>query len=114
MSTNVILVISSCGDETEAGRIARDLVESGLAACVNQLPGVISTYRWKGSVETASEVLLLIKTVTANFDALRARLQNLHSYELPEIIAMPVTHASTSYLQWVQANCAVTAPDELS
>ncbi len=109
MSTNVILVISSCADETEAGRIARDLVESGLVACVNRLPGMTSTYRWKGAVETTGEVLLLIKTVTANFEELRARLQNLHSYELPEIIAIPVTQGGAAYLEWVQANCTVTA-----
>jgi periplasmic divalent cation tolerance protein len=109
MSANVILVLSSCADEAEAGRIAKELVEAGLAACVSQLPGISSTYRWQGSVQTSREVVLLIKTVAANFEALRARLQHLHSYELPEIIAVPVVQGSPAYLEWVQANCTVTA-----
>lgn len=84
-----------------APALARALVEARLAACVNLLPGVRSVYRWQGVVEESDETLLLIKTAATRFEALKAELLRLHPYELPEIIAVPLTHAHTPYLQWL-------------
>jgi periplasmic divalent cation tolerance protein len=109
MTEQVILAFSSCADCAEADRIARTLVEEGFAACVNQLPGVTSTYRWQGKLEQQSEVLLMIKTVRSNFEQLHARLQTLHSYELPELISIPLVDASEPYLDWVRENSKITA-----
>ncbi len=109
MTEQVILAFSNCADGAEASRIAHTLVEEGLAACVNQLPGVTSTYRWQGKLEQQCEVLLMIKTVRSNFERLRARLQTLHSYELPELIAIPLIAGSEPYLNWVRENSKLTA-----
>jgi periplasmic divalent cation tolerance protein len=109
MTEQVILAFSSCGTVAEADRIAGTLIEEGIAACVNQLPGVTSTYRWQGKVEHQSEVLLMIKTVRSNFEQLRARLQTLHSYELPELIAIPLIAGNEPYLDWVRENSKITA-----
>lgn len=114
MTEQVILAFSTCATGAEAERIGRALVEEGLAACVNQLPGVTSTYRWQGSIERQSEVLLMIKTVRSNFELLRARLQTLHSYELPELIAIPLAAASQPYLDWVRENSRATAKESIS
>ena len=100
---SVLLCYCSCPDALSAQAIAEALVGEQLAACVNRLPGVTSTYRWQGSVHTDEETLLLIKTTTTRFDALQARLLQLHPYELPELIAVPVTHGHDAYLDWVRA-----------
>src|SRR4051794_17738499 len=104
MTDKAILVLSTCPDTVTARRIARALVGEGLAACVSELPGVQSTYRWQTAVEEASEVLLLIKTRAENFDALTSRVRNLHPYEVPEVIAVPVTHGHAAYLNWLHEN----------
>jgi periplasmic divalent cation tolerance protein len=109
MTEQVILAFSTCGTVAEADRIAGKLIEEGIAACVNQLPGVTSTYRWQGKVEHQCEVLLMIKTVRSNFEQLHARLQTLHSYELPELISIPLVDASEPYLDWVRENSKMTA-----
>lgn len=88
------------GDRRGAGQRER------LAACVNRLPGIRSTYRWQGVVTTDSEELLLIKTTARRFDALKTRLLELHPYELPELLAVPVAHGHDAYLDWVRANAA--------
>jgi len=103
----VLLVFCTCPDEETAARIAEALVEERLAACVNRLPALTSVYLWQGKVERDAETLLLIKTADARFDALRARLCVLHPYELPEIIAVPVTRGLPAYLQWV-STCTAT------
>ena len=97
---NVLLVLTNCPDADVADRLARTLVEQRLAACVNQLPAVRSTYRWQGAVERAVEVPLLIKTTRA---AARGGGSDpdLHPYEVPEIVAWPVTAGLPSYLDWV-------------
>ncbi len=100
MNTSIV-VLCTCKDQDEARRIAEALVESRLAACVNLLSGIQSIYRWQGKVETAHEVLLLIKSTAERFDELRARITELHSYETPEIIALPITAGSESYLRWI-------------
>jgi periplasmic divalent cation tolerance protein len=106
----VLLACSTCPDADTASVIARTLVEERLAACVSQLPGVVSTYRWQGQVETAGEIALLIKTTTACFDALAARLRELHPYELPELVAVEVRAGLPDYLAWVAAQTSLLDP----
>jgi periplasmic divalent cation tolerance protein len=106
------LVHCSCPDGDSADRIAEALVAERLAACVSRLPGVRSTYRWEGAVERADEVLLLIKTTAARLDALVARIQALHPYELPEVIAVEATGGSAAYLAWVADATRPGAPSE--
>lgn len=98
----VLLCYCSCPDGTSAQAIAEALVGDRLAACVSRLPGISSTYRWQGTLTTDSEELLLVKTTAARFDALKARLLQLHPYELPELIAVPVNFGHTAYLDWVR------------
>lgn len=98
---SALIVHCAVPDEAAAERIARALVEEGLAACVNRLPGAVSTYRWEGRTETAPEWLLLIKTVRARFEALRARIVALHPHELPEVIAVDVALGHEPYLDWL-------------
>jgi periplasmic divalent cation tolerance protein len=102
MSSDAILVLTACPDEATGARIARDLVESGLAACVSRLPGAHSTYRWEGRLQDEPEVLLIIKTLATRFEALEMRLKSLHPYEVPEIIALPVVSGSSEYLAWLR------------
>lgn len=96
-----VMVFNTCPDEATARRIATALVDEGLAACVNVLPGLTSVYRWHGKTETASEWLLLIKCRHAAYEPLERRLRALHPYELPEIIAVPVATGEAAYLAWL-------------
>ena len=98
-----LVVLCTCPDEDTGRRIAEALVREHLAACVNRMPGVRSTYRWQGQVMDEPEVLLIIKTVKSRYDALEVRLKALHPYEVPEIIAIPVVAGSAQYLTWVAA-----------
>ena len=95
------IVLTTCPDEACAERIARVLVEEGLAACVNILPPMRSIYRWKGEIQGATEQLLVIKSTRARFPAIRDRLRSLHPYELPEIIAVPIADGLPEYLAWL-------------
>lgn len=97
----VLLCLCACPDDASASTIADVLVGERLAACVNVLPGLHSVYRWQGQVQRASEVLLLIKTTDQRIDALGARLQQLHPYELPELIAVEAVGGFAPYLDWV-------------
>jgi periplasmic divalent cation tolerance protein len=100
--TDKIVVLVTCGSRKEARKIARALVEKRLAACVNEMGAPIrSVYRWKGKVETAEEFLLVIKTTQKRFPALREAVRELHSYEVPEIIALPIVEGSRAYLDWI-------------
>lgn len=81
--------------------MARALVESKVAACVNVIPGVRSVYRWKGAIEEESEWMLVIKSSRLLFDRLQAELRNVHKYDLPEVLAIPVVDGSTEYLGWL-------------
>ncbi len=97
----VVLLISNAPDEQTALGIAEALVDEGLAACVNVLAPCRSVYRWQGKVEQAREVPLLVKTVAARVPALIARVRELHPYELPEVITVPVVDGLRPYLDWV-------------
>ena len=100
--TDKFVVLVTCASMAEAKRIARAVVESRFAACVNILPGAVtSIYRWKGKVETGSERLLLIKTSRKHLAKLQAAVERLHSYDVPEFIAMPIAAGSRKYLNWL-------------
>lgn len=99
--TENVVVLMTCGKMEEAERIARALVEEGLAACVNLAPGVTSIYRWEGKLCQDPEVLMLAKTRPERLEALEARVKALHSYTVPEILALPLRAGSKDYLKWV-------------
>ena len=100
--TDKRIVLSTVGSEEEARKIAHHLVEQQLAACVNIVPKIESVYRWQGKVESNREYLLLIKTSSEKFPEVRDAIRELHSYELPECIALAVEDGSSEYLQWVE------------
>lgn len=99
----VLLVMSNVPDNASAQALARTIVEAKLAACVNILPGVQSVYRWQGQIEQANEVTLLIKTTPQHYAQLQWALVDAHPYDVPEVIALPVTEGYAPYLQWVVA-----------
>jgi len=99
--TDKRIVLSTAGSEDEARKIARHLVEHQLAACVNIVPQMESIYRWQGKVESSQEWLLLIKTTAERFPAVRDAVLELHSYELPECIAISLEDGSAPYLEWI-------------
>ena len=100
--TDKIVVLSTASSAAEAETIARRLVEERLAACVNVVTGVRSFYRWKGKIEDSSEWLLVIKSSRGRFEELRAALEKLHSYDVPEVIALPVVEGTKNYLNWME------------
>lgn len=101
--TRIVLV--TCGNWAEARRIANSVVRKRLAACVNVFPGrVHSIYRWKGKIESSREVLILIKTTAARLKELEREVKRLHSYEVPEFIAVPIVAGSREYLLWLDEN----------
>lgn len=97
----VLIAYCTCPDAASAESLAAALVDERLAACVTALPGARSTYRWQGRIEQADEVLLLIKTTRERLEALTARIQALHPYELPEVIAVEAAGGLAPYLRWV-------------
>lgn len=100
--TDAVVVLCTCETELQAKHIAENLVRSRLAACVNIVPGLQSIYRWQDKLETAHEILLLVKTTRERFPALRDRVKELHAYDTPEIIALPVSDGSADYLSWLR------------
>lgn len=102
-AADVLLVLSCVPDQASADLIAGQLVREHLAACVNMMPGIRSVYEWRGKVEQAAEVLLLIKTTAPRFEALAAALRAAHPYELPEIVAVRLDRGLEDYLQWVRS-----------
>jgi periplasmic divalent cation tolerance protein len=100
--TDKIVVFSACASADEAHRIARKLVDSRLAACVTVTPGVRSFYRWKGAVEEAEECMLVIKSSRDLFDQLRLELEKAHTYEVPEVVAVPIVAGAPNYLAWLE------------
>ncbi len=101
--TDKILVLTTVGSEAEARTIANALVERKLAACANILPRIQSIYRWQGKVEESEEYLLLVKTTQDQFAKLREAIAELHSYEMPECIALPIADGSEAYLKWIDS-----------
>ncbi len=101
---DAIVVFITAPSKAEAARLAEMLVDKRLAACVQILPGLESVYRWQGQIERQEEVLLIAKTVSGKFDDLSREVSALHSYETPEIVAVPIVDGSGPYLQWLSAS----------
>jgi periplasmic divalent cation tolerance protein len=99
---NEIVVLITASSMDEAAKLARSLVESKLAGCVNIIKDVRSIYAWKGKVEDESEVLMIAKTQKALFNDLIRKVKELHSYTVPEIIALPIVDGSEEYLKWLK------------
>jgi periplasmic divalent cation tolerance protein len=99
--TNKRLVLTTASSNEEARRLAKTLVERHLAACVNMVPNINSIYRWKEKVEESQEFLLLMKTTKSAIPKLRDAIQELHSYEVPECIVLPIEDGSEAYLKWI-------------
>ena len=100
---SAVLILSTAGTQAEAARIAEALVAERLAACV-QLSPIESWYRWEGKVERAEEVRLQIKTVAALVDQVETRLRALHSYDVPELVVVPIASGSADYLAWIEGS----------
>ena len=105
MAGDVLLVLSTFPDPATAGRIARQLVEEKCAACANLLPPIESIYWWQGKVEEGKETLVLFKTSEDGYERFQSTLRDLHPYDVPEIIALPINRGLPEYLQWVVSNC---------
>jgi periplasmic divalent cation tolerance protein len=108
MTSDVLVVLSTFASIEEARTVCRRLVEERLAACANLVPAVESIYRWQGAVETATETMALLKTTAEGFARLEARLRELHSYEVPEVVALRVQAGSETYLRWVGENAGAS------
>ena len=104
VNSAAIVVLLTAGSQDEASRLAEMLVGAHLAACVQILPQMESVYRWKGAVHRAPEFLLLAKTTAACFDELEREVRSLHTYDTPEIVAIPITHISAPYFDWLASN----------
>jgi len=100
---DLLIVFGTCPDPEPAARLARTLVSESLAACVNVVPGIRSIYVWDEALQDEAEVLMIFKTTAARFDALRARLLELHPYDVPEVVAVQAAGGHDAYLRWVAA-----------
>ena len=101
-----VVVFVTVGSADEGDRLARALVESRLAACVNRVKSVQSIYRWQGKIESSEEELLIVKTRRDLFERLKEKIQQLHSYQVPEIIALPIIEGNENYLRWLDEELA--------
>jgi periplasmic divalent cation tolerance protein len=109
--TDAIVVFMTASNADEARRIAQHLVAARLAACVQILPEIESVYRWKGETQREKEVLLLAKTTQDKFDELERQVRALHSYETPEIVAVPISGMSEPYRAWLLENVSDTSAE---
>ena len=100
------VVISTAGTEEEGARIAKSLLERKLCACVNLVPKVRSFYRWEGAIQDDAEVLLIMKTTKEKLQRLSEHLAEIHSYDVPEVLAVAVDQGRASYLEWLEKSCA--------
>lgn len=100
-----MIILTTWPDVESARAAAGKLVEEKLAACGNLVPGIESIYRWQGKIETSREVIVVFKTTAMRYAALEARIRELHSYEVPEILALPVGTGLPAYLRWVEESC---------
>ena len=96
-----VVILCTCPDIDTATELANHLVDNGLAACVNLVPGLTSIYRWQGKREQGNEILLLIKTRTPRYQEVEDAIVSMHPYELPEVIAVPIAHGLPAYLSWI-------------
>ena len=103
-STRVVVVLVTCPSRAVARRLAARLIERRLAACVNLVPAVESVFRWQGKTEYCRETLLVIKTTAVRFNALKRAILTLHPYDVPEVIAFPITAGHSPYLAWVASS----------
>jgi periplasmic divalent cation tolerance protein len=104
MNPSPLLILCTCPDQATAERIAETVVGERLAACANLVPGLTSVYRWEGQIQRDTEWLLLVKTQAAVYPLLETRLRELHPYQTPEIIALPIQTGSAAYLDWIADN----------
>src|SRR5687768_17402766 len=102
MSKETMIVLTTCGNDDDAGALARTLVEGRLAACVNAISKVASTYRWKGETQQDQETLLIIKTCPERLAAVEKTIREQSKYELPEVIALPIAAGGADYLAWIR------------
>lgn len=109
-SAKRLVALSTCDSAEAAARIARHLVEQRVAACVNIVPGATSVYRWQGRIEEAAEWILIIKTRSDRFAALREELVKVHPYETPELVALEVTDGLPAYLAWIDQESGLNSP----
>lgn len=109
-----IVVVTTVGTESQAYLIARELVSRRQAACVNILPGIRSIYRWQGKICKDGELLLVVKTLSSEFEAVAATIRELHSYELPEVLSFAAEQGEPAFLDWIRASVDKNAvfPDE--
>jgi periplasmic divalent cation tolerance protein len=105
--TDKIVILSTCASEEEGEKLARLLVDRRLAACVSLVPRMRSVYRWKGGIESAEECLMIVKTSRELFGELKRILEEAHSYELPEALALAVADGSPAYLNWLEGSLRV-------
>ncbi len=111
MATDYQIVLNTCPDLVSAERLAKAILNQELAACVSMVPGIRSLYRWQGKIESSQEQLLVIKTKCSHYRSLEQLIQQLHPYELPEIIAVPIDQGLPSYLQWIDENLSTIHED---
>jgi periplasmic divalent cation tolerance protein len=107
---SAVVVVTTVGDEEQALVIARGLVAQRLAACVNVVPGIRSVYRWQGKICQDGEYLLLVKTLAEEYEAVARAIRELHSYELPEILAFPVDQGDERFFAWIRDSLDKSAP----
>ena len=107
MATDALIVFCTFPTMEEARRVIRELVELNLIACGNIFPGIESIYRWKGVVETSAEALAILKTTEESFDQLQVEFKSRHSYEVPELVAIPIAAGLPNYLKWIHENVQV-------
>lgn len=105
-----IVVVTSVGTEEQANLIARELLRGRHAACVNIIPSIRSVYRWQGEICEDGELLLIIKTSEDEFEGVRQTIQELHAYELPEVLAFQVTRGDRDFLRWIEESVDKQAP----
>lgn len=102
IKTEEIVIFITAPNEEEAAKIARSIVEARLAACANIIRNIRSIYSWQGNIEDEAEVLMIVKTRRSLFNSLTARVREIHSYDVPEIIALPIVRGSDDYLKWLK------------
>ena len=97
----IVVFVTTSGQE-EATRVAKCLVDGGLVECANIIPQIRSLFRWEGAVADEGESLIVLKTQSSRFEELESKIKEIHSYDVPEIIALPIVHGSSDYLSWVR------------